>query len=69
MCEHGEGHVISHHSKCFSSKCASMMVHGTFIHSSYFEVITIVLLCIDSVYVPLNDVQGLITCSSSARAC
>ena len=36
----GEGHVISHHSKCFSSTCASMhMVVHSFIHS-YFKVIT-----------------------------
>ena len=31
---YGEGHVISHHSKCFSSTCASM--HMVVIHSQLF---------------------------------
>ena len=62
MCEHLEGHVIINHSKCFSSKCASMMVRSFTVIQGYHYSLTI-----DSVRVPLTDVQGLIAYSISAR--
>ena len=62
---HGAGHVISHRSKCFFSKCASMVVHSFTVIRGFLYNYS---LTIDSVCAPLTAAQGLITCSISARA-
>ena len=60
MCEHGEGHVISHCSMCFPYTCASMVVR-TFIHS--YSRLSLVSRSLSQI---LTDVQALIACSINA---
>ena len=65
MCEHGEGYVISHSSKCFSSTCASMMVHLFTVISRLSLVSSLI---IDSVRAPFTDAQEITACSISDNA-
>ena len=57
MCEHGEGHMISHYSTCFPFMCANTMV-------SLFSYSRLSLVSQSRSQV-LTDTQGLIACSIS----
>ena len=63
MYEHGEGHVISHHSKCFSLPRVPVWwyIHSQLCRGYHYS------LTIDSVRALLIDTQGFFACSNSAR--